>query len=86
MHDYEVFSEYSPIGLILNIGVITWVSILIFIMLCKNKYYIFLLPNIISILFCVLSPANTYYRYIYPSLLIMVCLFPIIKKIIEKKN
>lgn len=86
MHDYEVYFEYSPLGLMLNIGVITWVSILIFIMLCKNKYYIFLLPNIISILFCVLSPANTYYRYIYPSLLIMVCLFPIIKKIIEKKN
>jgi len=86
MHDYEVFSEYSPIGIILNIGVITWTSILVFIMLCKNKYYIFLIPNIISILFCVLSPANTYYRYIYPSLLIMICLFPIIKKLSEKKS
>lgn len=80
MHDYEVYTEYSPIGLILNIGFITWISILVFIMLCKNKSYIFLIPNIISILFCVLSPANTYYRYIYPSLLIMVCLFPLIKK------
>ncbi|MBQ8901527.1 MAG: hypothetical protein IJY87_00480 [Bacilli bacterium] len=86
MHDYEVFSEYSPVGIILNIGVITWTSILVFIMLCKNKYYIFLIPNIISILFCVLSPANTYYRYIYPSLLIMICLFPIIKKLSEKKS
>ena len=86
MHDYEVYFEYSPFGLMLNIGVITWVSILVFLALCKNKYYIVLLPNIISILFCVLSPANTYYRYIYPSLLIMVCLFPIIKKLSEKKS
>jgi len=87
MHNYELFIEKSPIGLILNMGIITWFSILIFIMLCnKNRYYIFMLPNIISILFCVLSPANTYYRYIYPSLVIMVCCYPLIKKILEKKN
>lgn len=86
MHDYEVFIEYSPVGLILNIGVITWFSILIFIMLCKDRNYIFLIPNIISILFCILSPANTYYRYIYPSLLIIVCLFPLFKNILEKKH
>jgi len=85
MHDYELFVEYSPIGLILNIGVITWMSILVFLMLCKKRNYIFLIPNIISILFCILSPANTYYRYIYPSLLIMVCLFPLIKQSYEKR-
>ena len=87
MHDYEVLFEYSPLGIILNMGIITWFSILIFIMLInKNKDFIFLLPNIISILFCVLSPANTYYRYIYPSLVIMVCMFPLIKNCLEKKK
>ena len=85
MHIFEVVVEYSPIGLLLNIGFITWFSILVFVMLFKNKNYIFLIPNIASILFCILSPANTYYRYIYPSLLIMLCMFPIIKKIYEKK-
>ena len=87
MHDYEIFIEYSPIGLILNMGIITWFSILVFIMLCnKNKNYIFMIPNIISILFCVLSPANTYYRYIYPSLVIMVCTYPLIKGCLEKNK
>jgi len=86
MHDYEVVVEYSPIGIFLNIGVISWLSILVFLMLCKNRYFIFMLPNIISILFCVLSPANTYYRYIYPSLILMLCLFPLIKGVIEKKR
>ena len=87
MHGYEKVIEYSPFGLILNIAVITWISILLFIMILnKDKYYIFLIPNIISIFFCVLSPANTYYRYIYPSLLIMVCMFPFIKNIVEKKK
>lgn len=87
MHNYEIFMEYSPIGLILNMGILTWFSILVFIMLCnKNRYYIFMLPNIISILFCVLSPANTYYRYMYPTLVIIVCCFPLIKLALEKKN
>ena len=87
MHDYEIFIEYSPVGLILNMGIITWFSILVFIMLCnKNKNYIFMIPNIISILFCVLSPANTYYRYIYPSLVIMVCTYPLIKGCLEKNK
>ena len=85
MHSYEKFFEYSPLGLILNMGIITWFSILVFLMLCnKNKYYIFLIPNIISILFCVLSPANTYYRYIYPSLVLMICMLPLIKNSCEK--
>ena len=84
MHDYEVIFEYSPLGIILNMGVITYLSILAFLMLInKNKYYIFLIPNIISILFCVLSPANTYYRYIYPSLVIMLFTFPLIKYQLE---
>lgn len=79
MHNYELFIEGSPLGLILNMGILTWFSILIFIMLInKNKNYIFMIPNIISILFCVLSPANTYYRYMYPTLVIIVCLFPLI--------
>jgi len=87
MHDYEIMFEYSPFGIILNMGIITWFSILIFIMLInKNRDFIFLIPNIISILFCVLSPANTYYRYIYPSLVIMVCMVPLIKNCIEKKK
>jgi len=87
MHSYEIFTEYSPVGLILNMGIITWFSILVFLMLCnKNKNYIFLIPNIISILFCVLSPANTYYRYIYPSLVLMVCMFPLIKQAIKSNK
>lgn len=86
LHSYHKAIEYTPIGLFLNIGIISWLSILVFIMLCnKNKYYIFMIPNIISLLFCILSPANTYYRYIYPSLVIMVCLFPVIKYVIENK-
>ena len=85
LHNYEIFVECSPLGLILNIAIITWLSIIIFVMLCnKNRYYIFLIPNIISILFCILSPANTYYRYIYPSLVMLIALFPIIKNIMEK--
>ena len=56
-------------------------------MLCnKHKYYIFMLPNLLSILFCIVSPANTYFRYIYPSLVIIVCIYPLIKKILEKKE
>ena len=87
MYNYEIFIEYSPIGLILNIAIITWFSILIFIMLCnKNRNYIFMIPNLISIFFCVLSPANTYYRYIYPSLVIIVCLYPLIKLSLEKNK
>ncbi len=87
LHTYEIIVECSPVGIILNIAIITWSSVLIFINLCnKKRYYIFMIPNIISILFCILSPANTYYRYIYPSLLIMVCLFPIYKNLCEKKN
>lgn len=87
MHSYEIFTEYSPLGLMLNMGIITWFSILGFLMLCnKNKYYIFLIPNIISILFCVLSPANTYYRYIYPSLVLMICMLPLIKNSCEKNK
>ena len=87
MYNYEIFIEYSPIGLLLNIAIITWLSILIFIMLCnKNRNYIFMIPNLISIFFCVLSPANTYYRYIYPSLVIIVCLYPLIKLSLEKNK
>ena len=87
MYNYEIFIEYSPIGLILNIAIITWFSILIFVMLCnRNKNYIFMIPNLISIFFCVLSPANTYYRYIYPSLVIIVCLYPLIKLSLEKNK
>ena len=87
MHSYEIFTEYSPVGLILNMGIITWFSILVFLMLCnKNRNYIFLIPNIISLLFCVLSPANTYYRYIYPSLVLVICMLPLIKKGIESNN
>ena len=86
LYNIEIGIEVSPIGLILNIGIISWLSILIFIMSCKNKKYIFLIPNIISIFFCILSPANTYYRYIYPSLVLLVCMFPLIKKNIEMIN
>lgn len=85
LYNLEILVEISPLGLLLNIGIITWLSILIFIMLLKNKNYIFLIPNIISISFCIISPANTYYRYIYPSLVLLVCTFAIIKVIMENK-
>lgn len=84
LYNYEIFMECSPFGIFLNIGVITWLSIFLFIVLCnKYKNYIFLIPSIITIIFCVLGPANTYYRYIYPSLILMVLLFPLIKLCIE---
>ncbi len=87
LYNYEKFIEKSPFGLILNIAIITWLSILIFIMLCnKNKSYIFMIPNIISLLFCVIGPANAYFRYVYPSLLILVLFFPIIKKLCEQNK
>ena len=83
---YEVITEYSPVGIFINMGMISWLSIIVFISLCnKNKYYIFLLPNLISIIFCILSPANTYYRYIYPSLVLMTTLLPLIKVLGENK-
>ncbi len=82
----EIFIEATPVGIILNIAVLFWVSIIVFIMCIKKNNYIFLVPNIISILFCLISPINTYYRYIYPTLLLMLCMFPIIKSITEKNN
>lgn len=86
LNGYEVAFECSPLGLILNIGIITWLSIFAFITIInKKKEYIFLIPNLISIVFCVLSPANTYYRYIYPSLILIVLLGPFIKEINERK-
>ena len=86
LFNLEIVFEISPIGLLLNIGFISWLSILIFIALSKNKKYIFLIPNIVSITFCLLSPANTYYRYIYPSLVLLVTLFPLVKNSIENIN
>lgn len=86
LYGINVFVDCTPIGLILNIAVVGWLSILTFIMSIKNKKYIYLIPNIISYAFCFISPANAYYRYIYPSLIILVLLFPIIKKEIEKTN
>lgn len=83
LFNLEIVIEASPVGLLLNIGFISWLSILVFIMLCKNKNYIFMIPNMVSIFFCLLSPANTYYRYIYPSLVLIVCLFPLIKYQVE---
>ena len=84
LHNYEIFIEASPLGLILNIGFLCWFSILVCLCVLKNKNYIFLIPNLISIAFCFLSPANTYYRYTYPTLVLIVCLFPLIKKLTEK--
>jgi len=83
LYYYEILIECSPLGILLNIAVISWLNILIFIMLCKNKKYIFMLPSIISIFFCILSPANTYYRYIYPSLVLLIVMFPLIKKTVN---
>ena len=84
MHNYELIIEVSPVGLILNIAILVWFSILLFIMHLNNKLY--LIPNIVSIIFCFLSPANTYYRYIYPTLILVVLLFPLIKKNLEEKT
>ena len=84
LYKYENFFEMTPFGLISNIAIITWLSILCFLTLLNKKpYYIILLPSIISILFCVVGPRDLYFRYIYPSFIMLILLFPLIKDINE---
>lgn len=57
------------LGLISNIGVATWIVILLtgyVIYRKKYKYIVVYLPALISILICIASPANTYFRYALP--------------------
>ncbi len=84
LYDYENFFEMTPFGLISNIAIITWLSILCFLTLLNKKpYYIILLPSVISILFCVVGPRDLYFRYIYPSFMMLILLFPLIKDLNE---
>lgn len=87
LYNYTIFLDITPLGLLSNMGVLSWLSMYLFInIINKKKYYIFMLPNIISILFCVLSPANTYYRYMYPTLVMIISLLPLYKYIFENKK
>ena len=84
LYNYENFFESSPVGLFVNIAVITWLSIFCFLTLLNKKpYYAILLPSMISILFCIVGPRDLYFRYIYPSFMLLVLLFPIIKSLNE---
>ena len=85
LFNYETVFEFTPLGLLVNIAIITWLSILCFLLLLKEKpYYILLIPSMISILFCIVGPRDLYFRYIYPVFMLLIVLFPIIKDIKEE--
>lgn len=64
-----IFPEIPIIGLLSNIGVATWIVLLLVAYVIYKKDYkklVFYLPALISILVCVASPVNTYFRYTLP--------------------
>lgn len=70
----NIFVFIPVIGLMSNIGVCTWLVLIIFVYLINkkmNKYLVTLAPLLGSILFCVLGPANTYFRYAMPYIFVL---------------
>ena len=82
----EGFAYVPVIGLLVNIGSVTWAYIYLLAILLESKqkkYALMLLPAFTIVLACVLGPVNTYYRYVLPyaiSLPLILSLLHINKK------
>ncbi len=67
LSNYAVAFPYIPIlGSIVSIGFCTWLCMLMWAFIMrekKYKYLIYLMPVVSLILVCVASPVNTYFRY-----------------------
>lgn len=84
-----VFPKIPGIGLILNIGINTWLIFMMIVFLIKQKakeYLIILSPAISTILMCIASPANTYFRYVLPYVFSMPLLIVFILYIFRNTN
>lgn len=90
-----IFPKIPGFGLILNIGINTWLIFMMIVFLIKKaryEYLVILTPAISTILMCIASPANTYFRYVIPYIFSMPLLIILIlyifnedKKIKQKK-
>jgi len=82
----EGFAYIPVIGLLVNIGTVTWGYIYLCALLFESKqkkFMLLLLPAATIVLACVLGPVNTYYRYVLPyaiSLPLILCLLQVNKK------
>lgn len=88
-----IFPKVPVIGLILNIGINTWLIFMMIIFLIikeKKEYLIILTPAISTILMCIASPANTYFRYVIPYVfampLLVIFMIYIFKEDIKKNK
>ena len=72
---------YIPfLGLIVNIGLNTWLLLFMFTYLIYKKKYkniVYLIPAFILLLVCIASPVNTYFRYALPNIFAMPTLLAI---------
>lgn len=83
------FPKIPGIGLIVNIGINTWLILMMITFLIKKnqpEYLIVLSPAISTIFMCIASPANTYFRYVIPYVFAMPLLIVFILYIFKDSD
>ena len=82
--------KYIPVlGLIVNVGFLSWIYIFLLATVLKDKkykYIILLLPAISFILTNIASPANTYFRYVLPYMMSLPFVISTITKELRRKD
>ena len=82
--------KYIPVlGLIVNVGFLSWIYIFLLATVLKDKkykYIILLLPAISFILTNIASPANTYFRYVLPYMMSLPFVLSTITKELRRKD
>ncbi len=90
LSNYAVAFPYIPIiGSIVSIGFCTWLCMLMWVFIMrekKYKYLIYLTPVVSLILVCVASPVNTYFRYTLGYTFAIPILIAIYLWILNKKE
>ena len=85
---FGVAFPYIPvIGMICNIGINTWLLLIMGVHLIikkKKEYLIALLPGYITVLICMASPVNAYFRYSMPYIFAMPTLIAMFFNIINE--
>ena len=85
----EAFPFIPILGLISNIGFQAWLLLLctVYVITSKKKrYFIILMPLLVSLLICFVSPANTYFRYTMPYIFMMPFILCYTTKVLKKDD
>lgn len=72
-----------------NIGLNTWILLIVLGYLIykkKYKFIVFLLPSLVTLLVCCVSPVNAYFRYELPNIFAMPLIISIFVDIIRDKE